>query len=230
MPAPRLHVGYMGKTDLADELARVGHRTTPITGGESLEPFDLIVIEQVWWAIPVLAEGMSQRIRKGQMVLHTAVEVGVQALDPFEVNGAIVMAAHRVWKNYWVTSAADDVGESVVNLLISEIGGNVTLIEDRQRPAIKAAERMRALSYEVSMDAYNILRRNIRAIEPDAVEFWGPEDEPMADTIDVDELESIYGAIESTDIATLYAALERRYASRNKLADQELWALGKRPM
>lgn len=226
MQAPRLNVGYVGKPDLVDDLKRVGHHVEFIRDRD-VAPYDLIVIDEIGWAVSTIAEGLAGTARRGQMVLHTALGYGVQVLDPFEVKGAVVMNAHRVWRNHWVGSAADEVGESVLNLLISEIGGNLNMIEDSQRPAILAGERMRAMNLQVNRDAFEILRDHIPSMLNDVDEFWGPPGEPTADGMEVHEVEPIYNAIEDPNAAVLFAALERRFAARHNRTDTEMWAMGK---
>lgn len=229
MATPRLRVGVWGDWFLAEELAHVGHDVREIDEGVDARAFDMIVLDipsRLFYELPhVIPE-----VRRGQLVLHTALEHGVQALDDWEVQGAIVMAAHRIWKDYWVASAADEVGESVVSLLISEIGGRVTLIDDDQRPALMAAQRLRAMSHEVRRDASELLISTLPGIQTDIEDFLQLHDEPGLGRKDIDTLELMHSAIDDPNAATLFAALERRYAARTGYTEGELWAMGKRPL
>ena len=77
--------------------------------------------------------------RPRQMFLHTALEEGQQLLYDVETSHAITMCAHNIFDNVWVTSAADELGETVVGLLITEIGGVSLRINDQARPLIAGA-------------------------------------------------------------------------------------------
>ena len=228
MPTPRLTVGLFGGDDLAEPLERAGHIVREINGdGDHLE-VDLIVLELEGRVLETVVHEWVTEVRRGQMVLHTAVEFGPQVLDPLEIQGAIVMAAHRVWKNFWVGSAADEVGESVLSLLIPEMGGNLTIVEDHQRPAIMAGKQMLSLVDEARLDAFDLLCKAVPALTLENDDYWLLPDQghPTADNVNF--LEEMYGVIEDPSIASLFVELVRRRAVRRGGADKLRWAEQKR--
>ena len=210
MHAPRLRVWASHGSTLADELARVGHAVTVDAPVAEAANNDLVLIDAPAPHTPAVIAELEPHIRHGQMVLHTSLRDGVQVLDPLEVRGAVVMAAHHIFDDFWVTAAADELGEATVSLLISEIGGTPVPIADEQRPTLMAAQRMRALEYEVRLDAYHLLRRVIPGIEVKADDFIHGAERPYAYPEDAATLETIRSAFADPAARELYEGLEGR--------------------
>ncbi|WP_291314039.1 hypothetical protein [Corynebacterium sp. UBA2622] len=169
-------------------------------------------------------------IRRRQMFVHSCLQEGVQLLDDAELEGAVVMAAYNVFGSYWLTSAADEMGETIIGLLIGESGGVSFPIEDAQRPRILAAQRLRGLEGVLRWDSFELLR----SVVPDAEVFMGeylasPPGTDMG-ARPVAQLESAYGSIEDPSVARLFVDLERRQAERAGQLDAELWAISKTDM
>ncbi len=217
MPAPRLRVwaAYGGR--LADEFARVGHTVAvgePFTEAANSELLLLDVTDPSH--SPHLLTSIEPHVKHGQMVLHTLLDEGVQLLDPVEVRGAVVMAAHHIFDDIWVTAAADELGEATVSLLISEIGGTPFPVDDAQRPVLMAAQRLRALEFEVRLDAYTLLRGEIPGIEVKADEFLSGGERPYPYPQSPEAIEAMRLAIADPGARELYEGLERRAGRRNK--------------
>lgn len=227
MTQPRLTVGVLGDRETAELFERAGHTARQINGDGDHLDVDMIVLDAPGVPLDVMVDQWLGQVRRGQLVMHTSLEYGVQVLDPLEVQGAIVMAAHRVWKDFWVASAADEVGESVLSLLIPEMGGNLTMIEDSQRPAIMAGKRMLKLVDVARQDAFTLLTQAVPAIELGLDECWSLPGEGQNLQVDVPHLEQMYHTIEDPSIGRLFVELVRRQASRTGAAAVELWAMGK---
>lgn len=210
MGGPRLRVWASESGKLASELARVGHTVTVDTPVAEAANNDLLLID----ATPSLISSLEPHVRRGQMVLHTSLRDGVQVLDPLEVRGAVVMAAHHIFDDFWVTAAADELGDATVNLLISEIGGSPVPVTDEQRPTLMAAQRLRALEYEVRLDAYNLLRDVIPGLAVKADDFIHGADRPYAYPEDAATLEMIRAAFADPAARELYEGLEGRRQAR----------------
>lgn len=214
MHAPRLRVWASHGSTLADELARVGHAVTADAPAAEAANNDLVLIDAPAPHTPAVIAELEPHIRHGQMVLHTLLGEGVQILDPLEVRGAVVMAAHHIFDDFWVTAAADELGEATVNLLISEIGGSPVPVADEQRPTLMAAQRLRALEYEVRLDAYNLLRGVIPGIAVKADDFIHGAERPYAYPEDAATLETIRSAFADPAARELYEGLEGRRQAR----------------
>ena len=125
--APRLLIGNVaGGHALAASLERVGHSVVAVDADAdpgAIQHVDLVLMggDEAW--VEGCVDKLAPYARPRQMFLHTAPGRGAQLLDAVEVNHAIVMCAHNLFADVWVTSAADEVGETVVGLLVAEMGG-----------------------------------------------------------------------------------------------------------
>lgn len=218
MHPPRLRVWAAYGSTLSDELARVGHAVTVDTPVAEAANNDLLLIDATDPShTPALIAALEPHVRHGQMVLHTLLDEGVQLLDPLEVHGAVVMAAHHIFDDIWVTAAADELGEATVSLLIGEIGGTPIPVDDAGRPVLMAAQRLRALEHEVRLDAYTLLRGEIPGIEVKADEFLNGAERPYPYPQSPEAIEQMRSAIADPGARELYEGLERR-AGRRRLA------------
>lgn len=227
MTQPRLTIGVLGDKETVELFERGGHTVRQINGDGDHLDVDMIVLDVPGVPLEVMVDRWLGEVRRGQLVLHTSLEYGVQVLDPLEVQGAIVMAAHRVWKDFWVASAADEIGESVLSLLIPEMGGNLTMIEDSQRPAIMAGKRMLKLVDVARQDAFSLLAHALPAIELELDDYWTLPGEGQNLQVNVPQLEQMYQTIEDPGVGRLFVELVRREASRSSAAAVELWAMEK---
>mgnify|MGYP002714416841 FL=1 len=141
---PRLLVGAVfGVSPLAERFERAGHTVRALDIEQdpgAVAHVDLVLLDGPSADIRTACEILADHARPRQMFLHTALDEGQQLLDDVEVAQAITMCAHNIFDNVWVTSAADELGETVVGLLIAEIGGVSLRINDDARPAIAAAD------------------------------------------------------------------------------------------
>lgn len=227
MTQPRLTIGVLGDKETVELFERGGHTVRQINGDGDHLDVDMIVLGVPGVPLEIMVDRWLGEVRRGQLVLHTSLEYGVQVLDPLEVQGAIVMAAHRVWKDFWVASAADEIGESVLSLLIPEMGGNLTMIEDSQRPAIMAGKRMLKLVDVARQDAFSLLAQALPAVELEVDEYWTLPGEGHNLQVNVPQLEQMYQTIEDPGVGRLFVELVRREASRSSAAAVELWAMEK---
>ncbi|WJY68804.1 hypothetical protein [Corynebacterium auris] len=215
---PLLRVGvYSGPGDtpsLGAALERAGHTVAPCTAPDHAAQHDLVVLatsDPAW--LRFSAPRLEPYARRRQMFVHTCLSEGVQVLDVVELRGAVTMAAHEIQPGYWVTSAADDVGEAVVSLLVTQAGGVNVPVNDAQRPRLAAAARLSELAAVAQLDALELLSRELPGIVADV-----SEPEPLSPQR-VDELRA---ALDGEAAAGLYAQLERRQAQRRSDAAEKM--------
>lgn len=228
---PRLMVGTVfGESALTVELARAGHTVRAIDAEHDpgqVQHVDLVLLDtadadDVRWAAAQLANYARPR----QMFLHTVLEEGPQLLDDVETAQAIVMCAHNIFGNIWVTSAADEVGETVVGLLLSEVGGASLRILDANRRAIAAAQELRALESTVRDDALEIMDAAVPDFTAVADQFLAA---PAARhrAYGPGELDQLLGALPGPGVRRLFVDLQRRRAELRQDTDIELWVIEK---
>gem|GEM_PF-806379 len=228
---PRLVVGAVfGETPLALKLEQAGHSVYPIDPVEdpgAIQQVDLVLLDGVTDGVEWAAERLSPFARPQQMFLHTALTHGPQLLDDVETAHAIVMCAHNLFADVWVTSAADELGETVIGLLVSEIGGTSVPVNDADRGLLGAAQRLRALESTLRFDAYDLIRSALPDVDAMQAEFFSAQSGSAETTMTPQELDWLFGAIEDPGIRRLFVDVQRRQAEQTRSTDVELWAFSK---
>lgn len=228
--APRLLIGNVaGGHALATSLERAGHTVVAVDADAdpgAIQHVDLVLMggDEAW--VEGSVDKLAPYARPRQMFLHSALGRGAQLLDAVEVNHAIVMCAHNLFADVWVTSAADEVGETVVGLLVAEMGGINVPVADADRPVLMAAQHLRALEATVRQDAWELTGSVIADAEAVRAEFFdapaGPPP-PAGPT----QLNRTADAIADPAVRRLFVDLARRSAERSGDTAGELWAYSK---
>lgn len=228
--APRLLIGNVaGGHALATGLERAGHTVVAVDADAdpgAIQHVDLVLMggDEAW--VEGNADKLAPYARPRQMFLHSALGRGAQLLDAVEVNHAIVMCAHNLFADVWVTSAADEVGETVVGLLVAEMGGINVPVADADRPALQAAQHLRALEATVRQDAWELISRVLTDADAVRAEFFdAPAGSPPA--ADPAQLSRTADAIADSAVRRLFVDLARRSAERAGDTAGELWAYSK---
>lgn len=218
-----------GHTRFAQQLERAGHavhQIDPLEDPGAIQHVDLVLLDGGGDGVAWAASKLAAHARPRQMFLHTALAHGPQLLDDVETSQAIVMCAHNLFGDVWVTAAADELGETVVGLLVNEVGGTNVPIGDGQRAGMVASQRMRALERTLRNDAYLQLTATLPAAELMQAEFMAAE-APEPEELEPAELERIFAAIEDPGVRRLFVDVERRRAEQMQSTDAELWAYAK---
>lgn len=234
--APRLLVGRLvgyaaGNAHVADLLERAGHGVVaidPDADPGAIQHVDLVLLggDEGW--VEGSVDKLAPYARPRQMFLHTALSAGVQLMDAVETRQAIVMCAHNLFGDVWVTSAADELGETVVGLLVAEMGGMNLPVADVDRPVLAAAAHLRALEATVRLDSFDL----ITSVLPDAEALRGAYLDAPAGAVapadaEAEALEATAGAIADPAVRRVFVDLARRQAERAGDTDGQLWAYSK---
>lgn len=228
--APRLLIGNVaGGHALATSLERAGHSVVAVDADAdpgAIQHVDLVLMggDEAW--VEGSVDKLAPYARPRQMFLHSVLGRGAQLLDAVEVNHAIVMCAHNLFADVWVTSAADEVGETVVGLLVAEMGGINVPVADADRPVLMAAQHLRALEATVRQDAWELIGSVIADAEAVRVEFFGaPAGPPLP--AGPAQLSRTADAIADPAVRRVFVDLARRSAERAGDTAGELWAYSK---
>lgn len=208
-------------------LERAGHAVIPIDAARdpgAIQHVDLVLLGGQGCEGGV--DKLAPYARPRQMFLHTALGEGVQLLDAVETAQAIVMCAHNLFGDVWVTSAADEVGETVVGLLVAEMGGTNLPVADTDRPVIEAAQRLRSLEAEVRCDAYELVRSVVPDVEVVRAQYLAAPAESLPPA-GAGQLNRLADAIEDRAVRRVFIDLARRQAERAGDTEAELWAYSK---
>lgn len=228
--APRLLIGNVaGGHALATSLERAGHTVVAVDADAdpgAIQHVDLVLMggDEAW--VEGSVDKLAPYARPRQMFLHSALGRGAQLLDAVEVHHAIVMCAHNLFADVWVTSAADEVGETVVGLLVAEMGGINVPVADADRPALMAAQHLRALEATVRQDAWELIGSVIADAEAVRAEFFDAPAGPPPPAGPA-QLNRTADAIADPAVRRVFVDLARRSAERAGDTAGELWAYSK---
>ncbi len=228
MQAPRLRVGlfYDGSSsvDIGEKLDAVGHHITVLHEPEEIRDFELIVIESE--KVEAFVEKLSAFARRGQMFLHTSLTHGITVMDSLETAGGIVMSAYPLGRDRWVASAVDELGETIVGLLVGEMGGSVVDVPDAKREQLAAALTYAGFMSVLRRDAENFLDEFLGDIEV-ASDIVDDATRDYHGLPSLDKLRAQYDSISSPGRQRLFRDLARRKAEMSRAQDIELWAIQK---
>lgn len=227
MRGPRLKVGVLADADDEIDLGRLlsvaGHEVSWLHSADEARDFELVVLSVRDDDLRDLIEELAPAARRGQMYLHTSLGHGVQIFDPLEPTGALVLAAHPLHDELWAVGAADELGETVIELLIAEVGGQSLLVAETQRARLAAAMTYVGFLETVRNDAFTLLSEAI-GNENRALSITG-ELSDCCTLPSVDGVMREQAAISDPGRSRSYRELARRTAELQGLQDIELWAI-----
>ncbi|RNE49880.1 hypothetical protein [Corynebacterium alimapuense] len=231
MRAPRMRVGVIGDQldeDLPGQLRALGHEVS-VSEGATLadsEHFDLIVIEAGEQSLPDLVDDLVPTVRRGQIYLHTCLAHGVQILDPLETSGAVVIAAARLGAQRWAVTTVDELGQTIAELLIGELGGSVVEIRDNQRLQLAASMTYLSSAAALRDDAHKLLDAAIGGIADSAEIARSAQGERrLPDIGGPAGLAAQWRSIQEPGRARAFRQALRRAAEITQADDVELWAI-----
>ena len=223
--APRLSIGVFHNefSELAHALEGVGHHVTYLSEVEQAADYEMVIIDVADHLLMDTVEQLAARVRDGQIYLHTVVGRGMQALDALETSGAVVGAVARLDHTHWAVSALDELGLTIAELLVTEIGGRAVEVPDSQRDRLGAALLMQRLQEVVKQETLTLLMESVGDPRA-AASVVGPQkggqlmEHPST-------LERYLHSIEDPGTARLFKDLLRRAAEVSGAHDVELWAM-----
>ncbi|QGU05553.1 6PGD fold domain-containing protein [Corynebacterium comes] len=229
MQAPRMRVGVYGDTRLStlpDQLAQVGHDVYYLDydpDPPSLEELDMVILEVRESLLEAAVEKLAERSRRGQIFVHTSLSHGVQIMDPLEVTGAVVMALGELGPQRWAVTTVDEVGDTISDLLVGEIGASGFHFTDAERLRAGAAVTYVRVVHTLRQDAVRLLSDVLGTAQ---------EASDIADTLgtlrhlpDVAGLRAQWEAIDNPGQARAFRQASRRVAETQHNQDVELWAI-----
>lgn len=188
--------------------------------------FDLIVL-----AIPGDMEEFVDKlvpyVHRGQLVMHAALEHGIQVLDPLETEGAIVMAAHPLFDNYYVAAAADEIGEAAVTVIIEEVGGKAYFVSDEDRAKLEVVRTLRSMEALLKGEAQAILEKAFPGQREILDAHFDAEAKPYMGVTNSAALDRMYAEIDNPLLAKAFVDLIWMYSASDTTTEPELWALNK---
>ena len=164
---------------LANAMERAGHEVQMLSDPAELASFEALIIAVGDARLEATVELLEPHVHRGLIVFHTCLSRGVQVLDPLETRGCVVAALAPFALMRWAVTTLDELGETVVELNITEFRGEAVALSDAERPSFAArayyAEMLRRLHISAAVDAH----------------FLSPSEEPPLAGEDMDTEEII---------------------------------------
>lgn len=229
MRAPRMRVGVYGDSrtsSLPDLLSKVGHDVSYMDydpAPPAFEELDLVVLEVRDTLLESAIERLAERARRGQIFIHTSLQHGVLVMDPLEVTGAVVVALGELSPTRWAVTTLDELGDTIAELLLGELGASGVPCVDEDRLRLAAA-----VTY---VEAVNALGRDAVRMLGDVVGDIEEADDIAASRgnlsrlPDAASLRAQWQAIDSPGQARAFRQVLRRVAETRHNQDIELWAI-----
>lgn len=223
MPAPRMRVGWFGRENrLRALLDAQGHEIADLHAPADAVDCEAIVISAAEAQLEGLVDALEPHIRRGQIVIHTNIGLGVQVLDPLEVHGALAMAIAHVGADRWVVTTSDELAQGIAEVLLFE-SGQVTLPKtDAERveiaPKIAYAQMVRQLARAAHRDLKEVL-------DEEAVPPSEADGEFLAPRIETSDIYSAFQSITDPGFRKAFVEAARRVGEIERNMELEMWGL-----
>lgn len=219
MRPPRMRVALFGRSlagfTLANAMERAGHEVQMLSDPAELASFEALIIAVGDARLEATVELLESHVHHGLIVFHTCLSRGVQVLDPLETRGCVVAALSPFAHMRWAVTTLDELGETVVELNITEFRGEAVALSDAERPSFAArayyAEMLRRLHISAAVDARF---------------FPSAEEKPMVgEDMDTEEIIAAYRGATDPGLRRSYVEVARRLGEVDGREELEMWAL-----
>ena len=217
MPAPRMRVAVWGDSragiNFARRLEMAGHTIEHLEDPAQLDRFDALILAATARELEGAVGDVEKHVRPKQIVIHTSLLAGVEALDELETRGCLTIAAAPLGDSYAV-GTLDEVADTVIGLLLSEIHQTAETVPEARR-----AERAARLYYAEmlgELSAWAALKAGI--IE----DFMGSDFD-----LDAGDIIDAYPAAVELGMARNYRDVARMVGEKKNMEELELWAVRK---
>lgn len=199
--------------NFARRLEWAGHTIESLEDPAQLDRFDALILAATARELEGAVGDVAKHVRPRQIVIHTSLLAGVEALDELEIRGCVTIAAAPLGDSYAV-GTLDEVADTVIGLLLSEIHQTAETV-----PAAQRAERAARLYYAEmlgELSAWAALKAGI--IE----DFMGSSFD-----LDAGDIIDSYPAAVELGMARNYRDVARMVGEQEKIEELELWAVRK---
>ena len=196
-------------------MERAGHEVQMLSDPAELASFEALIIAVGDARLEATVELLEPHVHHGLIVFHTCLSRGVQVLDPLETRGCVVAALAPFALMRWAVTTLDELGETVVELNITEFRGEAVALSDAERPSFAArayyAEMLRRLHISAAVDARF---------------FPSAEEKPMVgEDMDTEEIIAAYRGATDPGLRRSYVEVARRLGEVDGREELEMWAL-----
>ncbi|MBE7339492.1 hypothetical protein [Corynebacterium aurimucosum] len=218
MQAPRMRVAVWGNSraglNFARRLEWAGHTIESLEDPSELDRFDALIIAATARELEAAVGDVAKHVRPRQIIIHTSLLAGVEALDELETRGCLAIAAAPMGWESCAISTLDEVADTVIGLLLSEIHLTPEYLPEEQR--LERAARMYYAEMLWALHSRAALAAKIIDDFPSHV--------PDLDTGDIIDA---YPAAVELGMARNYRDVARMVGEQERIEELELWAVRK---
>ncbi|WP_296971044.1 hypothetical protein [uncultured Corynebacterium sp.] len=219
MRPPRMRVALFGRSlagmNMAEEMARAGHGVVELSDPAELSSFEALIIAVGDARLDAAVDLLEPHVHRGLIAIHTCLSRGVQVLDPLETRGCVVAAIAPIITGRWAATALDELGETIVELIVGEFHADVVALSDVERAPFAArvyyADMLHRLYVPAAREA----------------EFFAPTEEwpPVGNSFDSQEIIAAYRGATDPGLRRSYVEIARRLGEVDGREELEMWAL-----
>ncbi|AQX71868.1 6PGD fold domain-containing protein [Corynebacterium stationis] len=223
MPAPRMVVGWFGRENRFRALLEAqGHDIVELSSPAAAVDCEALVIATSQAQIEGIVEALEPHIRRGQIVIHTSIGLGVQVLDPVEVHGALAMAIAHVGADRWVVTTSDELAQGIAEVLLFESAQVSMPKTDAERvelaPKIAYAQMVRQLARAAHRDLKELLDEQAVPSEQELGEFLAPR-------FEISDIYAAFQSITNPGFRKAFVEAARRVGELEHNMELEMWGL-----
>ena len=223
MPAPRMVVGWFGRENRFRALLEAqGHDIVDLASTAEAGDYEAIVISTPQAQVEGIVEALEPHTRRGQIVIHTSIGLGVQVLDPVEVHGALAMAIAHVGADRWVVTTSDELAQGIAEVLLFESGQISLPKTDAERviiaPKIAYTHMVRQISRAAHRDVRELLDEQAVPRDQDQGEFLAPR-------LETSDIYSAFQSITDPGFRKAFVEAARRVGELENNMELEMWGL-----
>lgn len=218
MPAPRMRVAVWGDSragiNFARRLEMAGHTIEHLEDPAQLDRFDALILAATARELEGAVGDVEKHVRPKQIVIHTSLLAGVEALDELETRGCLTIAAASLGGDTCAVGTLDEVADTVIGLLLTEIHLTPEHLPEEQR-----LERAARVYYSEMLWALHS-RAMLAAKVIDDFPGYVPK-------LDTGDIIAAYPAAVELGMARNYRDVARMVGEQENIEELELWAVRK---
>lgn len=216
-------VGWLGRESRFKALLEAqGHDIVDLESAADSVRCEAIVISTPEAQVEGMVTALEPYVRRGQIVVHCSIGLGVQVLDPLEVQGALAMAIAHVGADRWIVTTSDELAQGIAEVMLFE-SGQVTLPKtDAERveiaPKIAYAQMVRQLARAAHRDLKEVL-------DEEAVPPGEEQGEFLAPRFVTSDIYSAFQSITDPGFRKAFVEAARRVGEIENNMELEMWGL-----
>ncbi|MGV0340917.1 6PGD fold domain-containing protein [Corynebacterium mastitidis] len=208
---------------IAHGLAEAGHEVRDLGAAGEIAGVQTVLVEAAEEELARVALRMAPHVRPEHIVLHAVPGADLEPLEPLRWAGAVVGSLVPLFPGLWAVEYRDEVAQTVLELLVEELGGEAELVSGPRRRALATALSWMRFADDVGRQAHRELGVALEgSAHATLFSLEGEHRDPLAA---VPALARQRAGMRDPGKARIFTQLARWAAERDERHDVELWAM-----